>query len=110
MIILSNVSVFKELDFAKTNFIATVSHELKTPISSIKMSLQLFEKHETGNTNDDQKQLIESIKDDTQRLLKITGDLQDLSMFKTRNIILNMEKSNPIAKYTIEAVKTQAKQ
>jgi len=40
VIILRNITVFKELDFAKTNFIATVSHELKTPISSIKMSLQ----------------------------------------------------------------------
>ena len=39
VIILRNITVFKELDFAKTNFIATVSHELKTPISSIKLSL-----------------------------------------------------------------------
>jgi NtrC-family two-component system sensor histidine kinase KinB len=36
VIILRNVTEYKELDFAKTNFIATVSHEFKTPISSIK--------------------------------------------------------------------------
>ena len=42
VIFLRNVTNYKELDFAKTNFIATVSHEFKTPISSIKMSLQLF--------------------------------------------------------------------
>ena len=112
VIILRNITIFKELDFAKTNFIATVSHELKTPIASIKMSLQLLEKQETGTINDDQKQLVESIKDDSQRLLKITGELLDLSQLETGNIQLNMEKSNPneIVNYAIEAVKTQAEQ
>ncbi|MBC7494014.1 MAG: PAS domain S-box protein [Flavobacterium sp.] len=112
VIILRNITIFKELDFAKTNFIATVSHELKTPISSIKMSLQLLEKPATGIINDDQKQLIESIKDDSQRLLKITGELLDMSQLETGNIQLNIEKSNPIqiVNYAIEAVKTQAEQ
>ncbi|MFH6971942.1 HAMP domain-containing sensor histidine kinase [Flavobacterium petrolei] len=112
VIILRNITFFKELDFAKTNFIATVSHELKTPISSIKLSLQLLEKAETGTINDDQKQLIESIKDDSQRLLKITGELLELSQLETGNIKLNMEKSNPyeIINYATEAVKVQAEQ
>ncbi|TWI03230.1 PAS domain S-box-containing protein [Flavobacterium tiangeerense] len=112
VIILRNITVFKELDFAKTNFIATVSHELKTPISSIKLSLQLLEKAETGDINEDQKQLIESIKDDSQRLLKITGELLELSQLETGNIKLNMEKSNPyeIMNYATEAVKVQAEQ
>lgn len=112
VIILRNITIFKELDFAKTNFIATVSHELKTPISSIKMSLQLLEKTSTGTINDDQKQLIDSIKEDSQRLLKITGELLELSQVETGNIQLNIEKSSPndIAKYAIEAVKVQAEQ
>ena len=112
VIILRNITIFKELDFAKTNFIATVSHELKTPISSIKMSLQLLEKSSTGTINEDQKQLIDSIKDDSQRLLKITGELLELSQLETGNIQLNIEKSSPneIAKYAIEAVKVQAEQ
>lgn len=112
VIILRNITIFKELDFAKTNFIATVSHELKTPISSIKLSLQLLEKAETGNINEDQKQLIESIKDDSQRLLKITGELLELSQLETGNIKLNMEKSNPyeIINYATEAVKVRADQ
>lgn len=112
VIILRNITVFKELDFAKTNFIATVSHELKTPISSIKMSLQLLENHKTGTINEDQKQLIESIKEDSQRLLKITGELLELSQVETGKIQLNMGKSNPyeIIHYATEAVKVKAEQ
>lgn len=112
VIILRNITLFKELDFAKTNFIATVSHELKTPIASIKLSLQLLQNNKTGDMNDDQKQLVESIKDDSQRLLKITGELLNLSQLETGNIQLNIEKSNPyaIANYAVEAVKVQAEQ
>jgi len=112
VIILRNITLFKELDFAKTNFIATVSHELKTPIASIKLSLQLLENTKTGDMNDDQKQLVESIKDDSQRLLKITGELLNLSQLETGNIQLNIEKSNPyeIVNYAMEAVKVQADQ
>lgn len=112
VIILRNITLFKELDFAKTNFIATVSHELKTPIASIKLSLQLLQNNKTGDMNDDQKQLVESIKDDSQRLLKITGELLNLSQLETGNIQLNIEKSNPydIANYAVEAVKIQAEQ
>lgn len=112
VIILRNITVFKELDFAKTNFIATVSHELKTPISSIKMSLQLLEKEDTGAMNEDQKQLIVSIKEDSERLLKITGELLDLSQLETGNIHLTIENNNPyeIINYAIAAVKVKAEQ
>lgn len=112
VIILRNITLFKELDFAKTNFIATVSHELKTPISSIKMSLQLLEKEGTGKINEEQQQLIDSIKEDSGRLLKITGELLEISQLETGNIQLNIEKSNPheIVNYAIEAVKVQAEQ
>nr|WP_315157030.1 ATP-binding protein [uncultured Flavobacterium sp.] len=112
VIILRNITPFKELDFAKTNFIATISHELKTPISTMKLSLNLLENEHTGPINEEQKHLIESIKDDGERLLKITGELLELSQVETGNIKLNIEKSNPyeIVHYATEAVKMQAEQ
>lgn len=112
VIILRNITPFKELDFAKTNFIATISHELKTPISSIKFSLQLLEKEKTRALSEEQKHLVDSIKEDTERLLKITGELLELSQVETGNIQLNIEKSNPyeIVQYATEAVKMQAEQ
>jgi NtrC-family two-component system sensor histidine kinase KinB len=86
VIILRNITEYKELDFAKTNFIATVSHEFKTPISSIKMSLQLLEKDEIGKLNAEQRNLIHSIKDDATRLLKITGELLNMTQVESGNI------------------------
>jgi PAS domain S-box-containing protein len=112
VIVLRNITPFKELDFAKTNFIATISHELKTPISAIKAGLQLLENKKTGAINEEQKQLIESIKDDSNRLLKIIGELLNLSQVETGNIQLSIQQSDPskILQYALEAVKVQADQ
>lgn len=97
---------------AKTNFIATVSHELKTPIASIKMSLSLLERPELGVVNEEQRQLMDSIKDDSNRLLKITSELLNMSQVETGNIQLNIQQSNPaqILDFALEAIKLQAEQ
>ncbi len=112
VIVLRNITPFHELNQAKTNFIATVSHELKTPIASIKMSLQLLENKQTGAINEEQYQLIESIKDDSNRLLKITGELLNLSQVETGNIQLNLQPCSPndILQYALDAVKVWAEQ
>lgn len=110
VIILRNITSFKELEFAKTNFMATISHELKTPISSIKMSLQLLEKKDVGAINSDQRELIHSIREDNDRLLKITGELLNLSQIETGNIKLFMQPSDPyqLIQHSVEAVRKEA--
>ncbi|WP_430401847.1 ATP-binding protein [Fluviicola sp.] len=110
VIILRNITSFKELEFAKTNFMATISHELKTPISSIKMSLQLLETKDVGTINSDQRQLISSIREDNERLLKITGELLNLSQIETGNIKLFMKPSDPyqLIHHSVEATLKEA--
>jgi len=112
VIILKNITPFKELDFAKTNFIATVSHELKTPISSIKMSLKLLEDERIGETNAEQKQLVQNINDEANRLLKITGELLNMTQVETGKMQLNIQAANAkdIVQYAVDAVKTAADQ
>lgn len=95
VILLRNITPFKELDFAKTNFIATISHELKTPISAIKMGVQLLENQKFGELNEQQQELLKSINEDGQRLLDITGELLNLSQVETGNIRLNIENCQP---------------
>jgi NtrC-family two-component system sensor histidine kinase KinB len=112
VIVLKNITPFHELDQAKTNFIATISHELKTPISSIKMSLRLLQDQRIGNLNDEQKHLLTQILEDSQRLLKITGELLDLSQVETGNIQLNFKTVQPqeMINMAVEAVRFLAEQ
>ncbi|HTH82626.1 MAG TPA: ATP-binding protein [Mucilaginibacter sp.] len=110
--ILRNITEFKERDEAKTNFIATISHELKTPISAIKMSAKLLADDRVGGLNQEQEQLVEHITSDAERLLKITYELLDLSQVETGNIQLNFvaTKPNQIIDYAIKAVAFEAEQ
>jgi PAS domain S-box-containing protein len=112
VIVLRNITLFHELNEAKTNFIATVSHELKTPISSIKMSAQLLSDDRIGSLSNEQKELIQSIRDDADRLLKITGELLNMTQVETGNIQLKIQPSLPgtIIEQAMQAVQFQANQ
>ena len=112
VVVLRNITPFHELNEAKTNFIATVSHELKTPISSIKMSASLLADNRVGQLNGEQQELIRSIADDADRLLKITGELLNMSQLETGNIQLKLQPADPvkIVEQAIRAVSFQAQQ
>ena len=112
VIVLRNITIFHELNEAKTNFIATVSHELKTPISSIKMSTQLLNDLRTGPLTEDQQELVKSIGDDTDRLLKITSELINMAQVETGNIQLKLQATSAAAvvEDAIDAVQMQAQQ
>ncbi len=112
VIVLKNITAFRERDLAKTNFIATISHELKTPISSIKMSLKLLNDQRVGELNAEQESLLMQIREDSERLLKITGELLNLSQAETGHIQLHLQQVAPstIVDYALQAVQFQAEQ
>jgi signal transduction histidine kinase len=112
VVILKNVTKYMELDLAKTNFIATVSHELKTPVSALKFSLQLLENEKTGILNQEQHELIKSCEEDANNILKIISELLNLAQVETGNIQLNIIPVNlkDILQYAINISKSAAKQ
>lgn len=112
IITLKNVTHFQEMSEAKTNFVAVVSHELKTPIASINMSLRLLEDERVGTLNKEQTELIESIRNDSNRMKRTTAELLDLSKIETGNIQLNTQKASPLhlLEYAFETMIVQANQ
>ncbi len=110
LIVLSNVTKYKELDSAKTNFISTVSHEMKTPISSILMSLQLLGDNRLGPLNEEQKQLVGSIRDSSDRLLSITGELLNMTQVESGKLRLMPKITKPIEliDYAVKATQVLA--
>ncbi len=110
VILLKNITSYKELDLAKTNFIATISHELKTPIASVQMCVKLLQDNRIGELNHEQKNIIQTLNDETLRLSRITNELLDLTQVETGNIKLNIQKTDPtdVVNYALEAVKFHA--
>lgn len=112
VIMLRNITPFKELDLAKTNFMGTVSHEFKTPIASIQMGLQLLENNQIGELNEEQKNLVHGIKEDAGRLLKITGELLNIAQVESGVLQLNLQPSDvqEMIDYAVNANKSAAEQ
>lgn len=105
-----NITNFQEKDTARINFIAMVSHELKTPLASIRMSADLLEHEKVGNLNAEQKDLVSSIRDDAARLLKITGELLNMSQVETGHMEMHLapEPVKALVDYALHANKLPA--
>lgn len=110
VILLKNITEFKELDTAKTTFISTISHELKTPISAIMMSLKLLEDNRIGDLNEEQQSLAQSIKENSDRLLNITGELLKMTQVETGKLQLSPKVTKPVEliNYAVNATRVLA--
>lgn len=95
VVILKNITELKEQDLAKTNFMATLSHELKTPISAIDMSLNLIEDERIGSMNEEQKELSKTIRQNSARLLKMVNEILDISRIESGKLQLTFEEIQP---------------
>ena len=78
-IILQDVTKFRLLDDAKTNLVGTVSHELKTPLTSLRMAVYLLLEQKLEGLTATQRDLLETARDDADRLLRILDNLLDLA-------------------------------
>jgi signal transduction histidine kinase len=111
VIVLKNVTRYLEQDEAKTNFIATISHELKTPISSLKLNLKLLDDSRIGQLNQEQLDIVKALKSETNKMLTLTSELLDLAQVESGNIQLNLQTISPlkILEYIKETTENTAK-
>jgi two-component system, NtrC family, sensor histidine kinase KinB len=77
-VILQDVTKFRLLDDAKTNLVGTVSHELKTPLTGLRMAVYLLLEKTLGPLAPAQREMLESARDDADRLMRILDSLLDL--------------------------------
>lgn len=92
--LLQDITKLKEIDELKSEFISSVSHELRTPITSVIMATELLEKEIPGKVNKKQKEMLEIILEDGNRLKKLINDILDLSRLDSRKIELELEPNN----------------
>ena len=82
----------KELDRLKSEFVAVVSHEVRTPLTSIKGSLELLGDDRFHQLPGPQKELLGICQANTERLITLINDILDFSKLESSRLSLNMER------------------
>ncbi len=91
LIVFSDITKYEELDRLKSEFVAKVSHELKTPLTSMGMAVGILGDGVVGDLSDRQQELISSMKIDYDRLNRLVKEILELSKIESGGIKLEFK-------------------
>jgi signal transduction histidine kinase len=94
-IVLQDVTKLFHFDELKSNLVATVAHEFRTPLTSLRMAIHLCTEGTVGSLTDKQADLLFAAREDCERLQTIVDDLLNLSRIESGNIDLHKRRVTP---------------
>lgn len=93
-VVLQDVTRLVRFDELKSNLVATVAHEFRTPLTSLRMAIHLCTEGAVGPLTDKQADLLFAARDDCERLQTIIDELLDLSRIQAGRIELDTRPSS----------------
>lgn len=105
---LHDITAEKKVDQMKNEFVSTVSHELRTPLTSIKGYIDLILEGEAGEINEIQREFLNTVKQNNDRLVALINDLLDISRIESGRVHLRIKPVNfyEIVDETVNTFKT----
>ncbi|HVK19621.1 MAG TPA: ATP-binding protein [Fimbriiglobus sp.] len=109
-VVLDDVTRFRLLDQLKGDFVATVSHELKTPLTSVRLAVHLLLEEAVGPLNPKQTELLLDARDNAERLLTLIEQLLALARLEDQREALHIgrEPVGPLLQSAADAVASRA--
>jgi two-component system NtrC family sensor kinase len=105
---MQDITYLKEIDRLRSEFVHTVSHDLRSPLTSVIGYTELVER--AGPLNDNQRDFLRRIQDSVQHITSLINDLLDLGSieagFDTRREFVQLEG---ILRYTLDMLQGQIK-
>jgi two-component system CheB/CheR fusion protein len=110
LLAIEDITERKKIDELKTEFLSITSHELRSPMTPMKAQLQMLLEGYFGNPNEKQKQSLEMILRNTERLDKLIVDILDISRIQSGRLKFELKKVQPAdcIKESIENMKPLA--
>lgn len=110
-IILNDVTQLHEQEELKRDVVSTVSHQLRTPLTSLRLSIHLLLEEKIGGLNEKQAELLMAAREDSERLVSILSGLLDLNRMESGKTDLDIGSYSPhtLAREGIEPFLTEAK-
>ena len=96
----------KEAMEIKSQFVSTVSHELRTPLTAIREGIRLVVQEKTGKLNDEQKEFLNLVKRNVDRLAGLINDVLDFQKIEAGRMSFSFHENdiNKIVKGVYDAM------
>ncbi len=94
-LVITDITGLRRLDEMKSNLLAVVSHELKTPLTGLRMATHLLLDERTGSLNQQQTELLLSARDESARLHTIVEGLLDISRLQSGRALMELKPVEP---------------
>jgi len=78
----------------KSKFVSTASHELRTPLAALKEGIRLVLQEKTGNLNDKQKELLDIVKRNVDRLTRLINDVLDFQKLEAGRMKFDLREND----------------
>jgi len=95
ILVLKDVTQLRQQDEIKRGVVRTVSHQLNTPLTSVRMAIHLLLGEKIGSLNEKQADLLMTARDDSDRLHEILDSLLDLSRFESGKAQMEFQSLSP---------------
>ena len=111
VLVLKDVTQLREQEEIKRSVVRTVSHQLNTPLTSIRMAIHLLLAEKVGGLNEKQAELLLSAREDSDRLHEILSGLLDISRLESGRVRMEFQALSPgaIVADAIEPYRHEAK-
>lgn len=106
--IITDITKNKELDMRKDDFINMASHELKTPMTSLKLYVSILKKMQKDISNIKIGTIVKNIEHQAGRLERLVADLLDVSRLQTGKLIFTKQKFdlNKLIRETVDTAQS----
>lgn len=95
LLTLVDITKQKEIDKVKSEFVSLASHQLRTPISSMKWNLELVTMKDQGGLSESQKEYIEKIESSLVQMNNLIGDFLNVSKLELGTLIADLTTIDP---------------
>ncbi len=89
LMVMQDVTEERQVDRMRDEFVATVSHDLRTPLTTIKGFITLLLEGKVGELNEKQRQFLAHVEESAQNLHRLINDLLNLSRVRSGKLVVD---------------------
>lgn len=86
VVVFRDVTKEREVDKAKTEFISVASHQLRTPLTAIKLFVEMLMDGRKGELNEGQMEYMSDVRDSVRRMVKLVNNLLNISRLESGKV------------------------